>query len=77
MCLAVPMKIIEKKGDAGMAEMGGIKRKVNFMMLPDAKLGEYIIVHAGFAIERLDEKEARQRLQLLKEISALDVDSTD
>jgi hydrogenase expression/formation protein HypC len=72
MCLAVPMKVISKEGDTGSAEMGGIKRNVSFMMLPDVKIGEYIIVHAGFAIERLDEKEAKERLRLLKEISEYD-----
>ena len=76
MCLAVPMKIITKKGDCGLAEIDGIKREVNLMMLPDAKVGEYIIVHAGFAIERLDEKEANQRLQLLKEIAEYDDTNT-
>ena len=75
MCLAVPMKVVSKHGQAGIAEMSGIKRKVSFMMLPDVKIGEYIIVHAGFAIEKLDEKEANHRLQLLKEISELNIDS--
>ena len=77
MCLAVPMKIISKEGDTGFAEMGSIKRKVSFMMLPDARIGEYIIVHAGFAIERLDEKEAQERLRLLKELTEYEVDNTD
>ena len=69
MCLAMPMKIIKKDGDSGLAELGGMKRKVNLMMLPDLNVGEYVIVHAGFAIERLDEKEARVRLKLLREIT--------
>lgn len=75
MCLAVPMKVVSKNGDSGYAEMSGMKRKVSFMMLPDAKIGEYVIVHAGFAIEKLDEQEANYRLQLLKEISELDMDN--
>ena len=69
MCLAIPMKIIKIDGDSGLAELGGMKWKVNLMMLPDLNVGEYVIVHAGFAIERLDEKEAQVRLKLLREIT--------
>jgi hydrogenase expression/formation protein HypC len=69
------MKIIKKDGDSGLAEIGGIKHGINLMMLPDANLGEYVIVHAGFAIERLDEKEAQLRLKLLREIEEYDINN--
>ena len=75
MCLAVPMKVVTMDRDTGYAEMGGIKRKISFMMLPDVEIGEYVIVHAGFAIEKLDEEEAHHRLQLLREISEIETDT--
>jgi len=68
MCLAVPMKLIKKEGDMGTVELGGIERQISLMLMPDAKLGEYLIVHAGFAIQRLDEEEAHKTLELLMQM---------
>jgi len=72
MCLAVPMRVIAKEGASGIAEMGGVKREVNFMMLPEVAVDDYVIVHAGFAIQRLNEEEAMKTLQLFKEMAELD-----
>ena len=66
MCLAVPMKVVSREKEFCVAELSGVKRKVNIQMLPAVKPGDYIIVHAGFAIQRLDEKEAKQTLRLFK-----------
>jgi hydrogenase expression/formation protein HypC len=56
MCLAVPMKIIEVRDDkTGVAELDGSRHEVNLSLVPDAGIGAYIIVHAGFAIERMNE----------------------
>jgi hydrogenase expression/formation protein HypC len=71
MCLAVPMKVISKNETSGIAEMSGVKREINFMLLPEAKIGDYVIVHAGFAIQRLNEGEAHKTLELFKEIAEL------
>lgn len=68
MCLAVPMKLIEKNGDRGMAELGGIKRNINLLLVPEAKTGDYMIVHAGCAIEVLNEKEALKTIALFQEM---------
>ena len=68
MCLAVPMKVIEIKGKEGIVELGGVKRQVNFELMEEVNIGDYLIVHAGFAIQRLDEEEAEKTLSLLKEI---------
>ena len=68
MCLAVPMKIVEIKGDEGFVESSGLKRKVNLSLLKNPKIGEYILLHAGFAIERVKDKEAKKTLKLLREI---------
>ncbi len=69
MCLAVPMLIdsIDKTG-VGVASLDGSEYRVNLSLTEDPQVGDYVIVHAGFAIEKLDEKEARERLSLFEEI---------
>jgi hydrogenase expression/formation protein HypC len=69
MCLAVPMKVITKQDSSGIAEIGGVKKEINFMMLPEAQIGDYVIVHAGFAIQRLNEEEAHKTLALFREMA--------
>jgi hydrogenase expression/formation protein HypC len=68
MCLAVPMKIVEIKGDEGVVESSGLKRKANFSLIKSPKVGEYVLLHAGFAIERVKDKEAQKTLKALKAI---------
>ncbi len=69
MCLAVPLKIISIKGKMGIGELGGVKKKVSLMLLDKVKVGDYVLLHAGFAINKLETKEAEELLQLLREIS--------
>lgn len=71
MCLAVPMKVISRRDSSGIAEIGGVKKEINFMLLPEAQLGDYVIVHAGFAIQRLDVEEADKTLHLFREMADL------
>jgi hydrogenase expression/formation protein HypC len=71
MCLAVPMKVISRTEDSGIAEMSGVKKELSFMMLPEAKIGDYVIVHAGFAIQILNEDEAQKTLELFREMADL------
>jgi hydrogenase expression/formation protein HypC len=68
MCLAVPAKILEITGDKAIADFGGVKREVMVNLLATVKVGDYVIVHTGFAIETLDEREALETLKLWKEI---------
>ena len=68
MCLAIPMKIVEVKGDEGFVESSGLKRKANFSLIKSPKIGEYVLLHAGFAIEKVKEKEAQKTLRMLKGI---------
>jgi len=68
MCLAIPMRVIEVKGEEALVEIGGVKKKVIINLVEDVKTGDYLIVHAGFAIQKLDEKEALETLKLLKEM---------
>jgi len=68
MCLAIPAKVIELRGDMATVDMEGIRREVNVLLVPDIKTGEYAIVHAGFAIGKLDEHEALDSLRLIREV---------
>ena len=69
MCLAVPLKIISIKGKMGIGELGRVKKKVSLMLLDKVRVGDYVLLHAGFAINKLETKEAEELLQLLREIS--------
>lgn len=69
MCLGVPMQVVELHEDLVVAEVDGVRREASLLMLADpVKLGDYVIVHAGFAISRLDAAEAEETLQLMREI---------
>ena len=68
MCLGIPMKIIKINGDFAEVESGRLRRKANIQMLKALKHGDYVIIHAGFAIEKLDPKKAKETLKLLDEI---------
>ena len=69
MCLAVPMRIIEIDGSRAKAEVGGVLYQANLDFLSDVKVGDYIIVHAGFAIEKLDETVALENLTAWQEVA--------
>jgi hydrogenase expression/formation protein HypC len=69
MCLAIPMKVVELEGSFGKVEAEGVRRKVSLQLLPDVNLGDYVLVHAGFAIEKIDEQEAKRTLDLLAELA--------
>ena len=66
MCLAFPMKIKKIKGEFAQVETGRLTRTVNIQMLPDAKIGDYVIVHAGFAIQKIDPERAKETLRLIE-----------
>jgi len=72
MCLGVPAKILETRDGAAVVELGGVRREISMMLIDDASVGEWVIVHAGFAIERLSEEEAEQTLSLFREIAGTD-----
>lgn len=66
MCLAIPAKIESIDGDRAQADIRGLKRKIALALLPDAKVGEYVLLHAGFAIQRIDQREAEETYRLLE-----------
>jgi len=68
MCLAIPAKVLEIQGDVAKVDFGqGVAREVN-VMLVEARVGEYVLVHAGYAIEKLDQKAAEESLRMWREI---------
>jgi hydrogenase expression/formation protein HypC len=68
MCLAIPVKVTKITGTLADVDMGGTKRQADIRFLDNIKPGDYILVHAGFAIEKINAKEARETLKLLKDI---------
>jgi hydrogenase expression/formation protein HypC len=69
MCLSVPAKIVHVEKTLAKAEVGGLLREISIDLCPDVGVGEYVLIHAGFAIQRLDEKEAMETLNLLKQLA--------
>jgi hydrogenase expression/formation protein HypC len=72
MCLAVPARIVELEGDMAVVDAMGNRWKAKTTLLPEAKLGDLVLMHAGFAISLVDEEEAKQTWQLLAEIAEFD-----
>ena len=68
MCLAVPLKLIEINGNEAVAESMGMRRSVRVDFIDDPKVGDYVIVHAGFAIERLPEEQALEDIGAWEEV---------
>jgi len=73
MCLGVPAKILETRDGTAFVEIGGVRREISVMLIDDAAVGEWVIVHAGFAIQKLSEEEAEQTLALFREIAEFDI----
>jgi hydrogenase expression/formation protein HypC len=69
MCLSVPAKIVQVEKNMAKAEVGGLLREISIDLCPEVAVGEYVLIHAGFAIQRLDEKEAKETLDLLKQLA--------
>lgn len=78
MCLAIPGKILEDKQQNGLrigrVEFGGITRQVSLDFVPEARVGDYVMVHVGFAISRVDSDEAERTYRLLEEMEALEAE---
>ena len=69
MCLGIPVKIISRQDQRGVAEIDGVTRLIDLRMVEDAQVGDYVLLHAGFGIQKIDEREALETLALLREIS--------
>ena len=78
MCLAIPGKILEVKGTSALVDFDGIKQNVIIALIQDPEVGKYVIVHAGYAIEMINEQEAMDAINQWKEIAEdQDLDLTD
>jgi hydrogenase expression/formation protein HypC len=69
MCLAIPTLITSIEGTTARAEIGGVERTVSVTLTPEARVGDYVLIHTGFAIGVVDEEEAQETLQLLAELA--------
>ena len=72
MCLAIPAKIIGIENEMGTIDMDGTQREVSLLLIEDAEIGDYVFVHAGFAIHKIDETEAMQSLKVLRDMASLE-----
>ena len=68
MCLALPMKLLEHAGQRGFVEIGGARREIVLTLTPEAKVGDYLIIHAGYSLEILDREEAERTLSLYRQM---------
>jgi hydrogenase expression/formation protein HypC len=70
MCLAIPSKVVEINGQTARIDVDGVQRLASLMVVDDVRVGDYVIVHAGFAIHKIDEAEAMESLRLLQAAAA-------
>ena len=68
MCLAVPTRVLSIAGQVAEVDLGGVRRQISVVLTPDVRVGDYVVVHSGFAINVLDEHEAEETLKLLREL---------
>jgi len=68
MCLGVPMRVVSINDEVAVCEIDGVKREASLMMVENVAVGDFVLIHAGFAIEKLDEEDAKQTLQLFREL---------
>ena len=71
MCLAIPSKIIQVEDNIATIDVDGVRRSASVLLLDDVRVGDYVIVHAGFAIHRIDEESAMESLKMLREAASL------
>jgi hydrogenase expression/formation protein HypC len=67
MCLAVPAEVMEIDGDEATVDLAGIRKRVSLMLVDDVAVGDFVILHVGFALTKLDREEAHQTLALLRQ----------
>ncbi|MCP4221602.1 MAG: HypC/HybG/HupF family hydrogenase formation chaperone [bacterium] len=72
MCIAIPMNVKEINGDMGVVENNGVQREVGLALIEDIKLGDWVLIHAGFAISKLNQEEAEETMALLREAKLME-----
>ena len=71
MCLAIPALVKSIEGNEADAEIGGISRRVSLLLTPEAKVGDYVLLHTGYAISVIDQEEAAETLKIFEEMAEL------
>ena len=69
MCLGIPGKVIEIEKSVAKVDVGGVSREISLDLCPDVSVGEYVLIHTGFAIQKVDEEEAKETLDLLRQMA--------
>ncbi len=77
MCLAIPSKIVAINDNMGKIDVAGVQREASLLLLEDPQVGDWVIVHAGFAIQKIDEATAQESLRYLREAAQLLVEDDD
>jgi hydrogenase expression/formation protein HypC len=72
MCLAVPVRVVSIEGNEAEVEISGVKRRVSIVLTPEARVGDYVLLHTGYAINVINEAEAQETLKILEEMASLD-----
>jgi hydrogenase expression/formation protein HypC len=74
MCVAIPARVKSIEGLTADVEVGGISRKISVQLTPEVQRDDYVLVHAGFAIQVVDQQEARETIKLFEDLGALEAD---
>ena len=72
MCLAVPVQVKSIDGSEAEIEFGGIKQKISIVLTPEVRVGDYVLLHTGYAISLIDEEEAKETLKVFEELALLE-----
>lgn len=72
MCLAIPAEVVTVEGNKGTVDFGGLLQEINLELVEDVKPGDYVLIHVGFAIEKLSKEDALETLAIFKELEAVE-----
>jgi hydrogenase expression/formation protein HypC len=76
MCLAIPVRVVElSSGDQAVVDAGGVRKEISLALVEDVAVGDYVILHVGYALQKLDEVEARRTLELFAEMGSITTDA--
>ena len=77
MCIGIPMQLVSMDGSIGVVEEGGVRHQISLALLEDAEVGQYVLIHAGYAISQLDAEEANETLELLQAAGFITIHDED
>ncbi len=70
MCIAIPAQVVEKDGDQGVVNLGGVNKEINFSFTPEVKEGDWVLMHTGFALNIISEEDAHETLKIFEEMDS-------